>query len=129
MRLLLLQLQQQSHAERDESLEKSTPLVFADDSVPVSQFKLTSSGIEQLLYDICIVAIELVDQLDPQQTKRVVRASGVLYLAAMNRLVKMLSGRQSARDELVNAAPLCLPMHLISTSVLDFVLLVAYHKH
>lgn len=78
----LLQLQKQSHDERDEKLNMSTPLVIAKDPIFAGHFKATSSSIEQLVDDFKVDAIELVDRLNPQQVNCVVRACGVLYLAA-----------------------------------------------
>ena len=46
----------------------------------------------------------------------------------MNDLENILAGRKSAHQELVDAAPTCLPMKLINTSVVNFVSLVGDHK-
>lgn len=72
--------------------------------------------------------MELAAQLNYQQMERVVCACGVIYVMAMNGLVKILAGRQSARRELAGAAQPCLPLELIKTSVVDFVDLVSDHK-
>ena len=53
----------------------------------------------------------------------------MLYVTAMIGLVKILAGRQSARQELADAAAPCLPMEIIKTSVVNFVSLVGDHKY
>ena len=125
---LLLQLQEHCSAKRNESLGVSTPLAFAGDSLSAGQFKVTCSGMQLLLHSINVNTVEIAAQLDPQQAVRVLRACGVLYVTAMNGLVKILAGRQSARQELVDPAPPCLPMDLMKTSVVNFVSLVGNHK-
>ena len=90
---LLLQLQEHCSAERNEYLGVSTPLVFAGDSLSAGQFKVTCSGMQQILHSIDVDAVKIATQLDPQQVVRVIHACGVLYVTAMNGLVKILAGR------------------------------------
>ena len=59
---------------------------------------------------------------------RVIRVCGVLYVTAINGLVKILSGRQFACQELADASLRCLPIELIKTYVVNFVSLVGNHK-
>ena len=83
----------------------------------------------QLLVNIIYVdAVKIAAQINPQQVVRVLCMCGVLYVTAINGLVKILTGRQSACQELADSAPLCLLMELIKTSVVNFVPLVGNHK-
>ena len=125
---ILMQLQDHCSAKRNESLDVSTPLAFSGDSLSVGQFKVTCSGMQLLLHSIDVEAIKIAAQIDPQQVVRVICACRVLYVTAMNVLVKILAVRQSACQELADAAPPCLPMELIKTSLINFVALVGDHK-
>ena len=125
---LLLQLQEHCSDKRSKYLDISTPLAFSGESLSAGQFKVTYTGMHLLLHSIDVSAVDIAAQLDPQQVVFIIRACGVLYVTAMKALVKILAGRQSARQELADAAPLCLPMELIKTSVVDFVSLVRDHK-
>ena len=80
------------------------------------------------LHSIDVDTVEIAAQLDPQQAVQKRRACGVIYVMAMNGLAKILAGRQSACQELVDADPPCLPMELIKTSTINFVSLVGDHK-
>ena len=95
---LLLQLQEHCSTKRNESLDVSTPLAFEGDSLSAGQFKMTCSGMQQLLHIIDVDAVNIAAHLDPQQAVRVISACGVIYVTAMNGLVKILAGRQSARQ-------------------------------
>ena len=125
---LLLKMHEHCSVERNDSLDVSTTLASAGDSLSAGQFKVTCSGMHQLLHSIDVDAVEIAAQLNPQQAVRVFRACGVLYFTAMNVLVNILAGRQSACQELADAAPPCLPIDLIKTSSVDFVSLVGNHK-
>ena len=50
----LLQLQEHCSAKRNESLDVSTPLAFAGDSLSAGQFKVTCRCMQQLLHIIDI---------------------------------------------------------------------------
>lgn len=75
---LLLKLQQNFCADRDESLDISAPLEFAGDSVSTSQLKITSSGMEQLLNGIDVDYFDLTAQIDYQKMELEISASGAL---------------------------------------------------
>ena len=125
---LLLKLQEHCSAKRNESLDVSTPLAFVGDSLPAGQFKVTCRGMQLLLHIIDLDSVNIVAHINPQQGVRIIHACGLLYISAMNGLVKILAGRQSDRQELEDAVPLCLPMEIIKTSVVDFMSLVGNHK-
>ena len=98
------------------------------DSLSADQFKVTCSRMQLLLRITNVDAINIAAQLNPQQAVRVIRACGMLYGTAMNGSVKILADRQSACQELADAAPPCLPMELIKTYAVDFVSLVGDYK-
>ena len=126
---LILQLKYNFYAECDEYLGISALLEFLSDFVSAGQFKVTSSGMQNLMHVIDVDAVELVFQLDSMHMERVIHACGVLYVMAMNGLENILTGRQSSRGELTYAAPPCLLMDIIKTSAVDFVKLATNHKH
>ena len=102
--------------------------MFAGDSLSAGKFKVTCSGMQLLPHRIDVDAVKISAQLDPKQAVRVIHACGVLYITEMNGLVKIIVGRQSARKELVDAAPPCLTMELINTPVVNFMSLVGDQK-
>ena len=94
----------------------------------MGQFLLTINGIQQLLNGVDADAYDILAQLtDVHQKNRVLLFSSVFYLEAMNKVVFVCSGRQSAGRESASV-PLCIPMELIGTSVVDFFALVSIHK-
>ena len=96
--------------------------------ISMGQFSLTVNGIQQLLNGIGVDASEILAQLtDVHQKNWVLLFRSVLYLESMNRFVVLCSERQAAGRESASV-PLCLPMDLIGTSVVEFVALVSSHK-
>ena len=131
---LLNQLQIQCTATRVEERSLDLPLVFASEvsmgasDISMGQFSLTVNGIHQLLNGIGVDASEILAQLtDVHQKNWVLLFRSVLYLEAMNGFVVMCSERQAAGRESASV-PLCLPMDLIGTSVVEFLALVSSHK-
>ena len=84
---------------------------------------------QQLIHGIKINAVELSVQLDFKQTERIIHRCSVLYVTAMNLLVKIMAGRQSDHEELVNVDTQYLPLDLVNIFLLDFVKLSTKHKH
>lgn len=113
----LLQLQENFRSERDESLDITSLLAFAGDYFTAGQFMVTSSGVQKVVHGIDVYSVDLATQLDYKQTERVFRAFGVLRVAEMNGSVKILAGKQSVRQEVLDASPPCLPLDLIETSL------------
>lgn len=127
LRRLLDELQKHCGAERDEARSLDTPLMFRGQTVSQGQFSVTVAGLAALVQGIGVHTAELVAQIDQTTMNRVFAAVAVLYLESMNRLVKVIAGRQAA-GHASSAVPPCLPLELIKTSVLDFVSLVSNHK-
>ena len=67
-------------------------------SVSVGQFKVNSGGMQQLMHSIDLDAVKLDFLINSQKMERVIHACGVLYVTAMNGLVKIMSVRQSAYE-------------------------------
>ena len=66
-----------------KSMDVSTPLAFAGDSLSAGQSKVTCRCMQQLLYCIDIDTVDIAAQLNPQQAVLVIRVWGVLYVTSM----------------------------------------------
>ena len=126
--MLLGQLQEPCSASQHEDRSLDQPLSFGASSVSMGQFSLTVNGIQQHLLGIDVESREILAQLTDNRAKsRVLAATSIIYLEAMNGVVVIRSGRQASGREGA-APPPCLPLQLINTSVVDFVSLVSEHK-
>jgi hypothetical protein len=99
LRRLLVELQQQCSAERDESLSLDVPCSMFFDSMSKGQFQVNFDGMHHLIQGIDVDAAELYTALDPESKKCAIVACATLYLHSMNGMVTVLGGRQAAGRE------------------------------
>lgn len=108
-------------------LDLDVPRVFSSTAISQGQFSVTVTSITSLVRGIGVLADEIAGQLDQTGVNRILAATSVLYLEAMNGLVKVIAGRQSAGRASSAVSP-CLPLELKDTSVSDIIALVTNHK-
>ena len=130
LEVLSSQLVEASGASVDEAVTEpgDVATVVAGHGIRMGPFTLTADAMKEKICGMDLWVLEAVEALADSDLNAVMRVMAVLYLTALNGLMKVQAER-NCYDQEFDSIPSYTPLDLISLSSVDFVRIVRKHKN
>lgn len=111
----------------DSITEPSEHVSVAGNVIRMGPYSITADALRDSILSMGVIAFEAFESLDQREKNSVMRAMSVLYLHALNGIMRIKAER-NLYDQVLETLPPYTPLGVVEVSAVDFVQIVRRHK-